>query len=636
MNYQTTKIKPLKSYPTFQFHAYTDSENLPADDVFKICILEIFRWLRLRLNNFSEIPAIIDVPEPENYRDFDECSLCSFSLSLGFNVSAVYIEKLGIWSFNITESDMGANIGTDTERLPVQGRIFSTDVALRKQKDFVEFGVRTTCSEPYDVTADCEVFRPTFVKVLSQNEDIGFRKKYRLDGRAFEVSTKNDAENLSGILGDEHFDMPVVLIAETELIESETELPEIQIPDTRKLQLDFGIGVDSFSSDNLSVDMSKAGIELKNSINVKKRSTSKQINRKATAGKARTELKRSETIDYQNLAKSLTGFALVCKINENCFKILKNKNGIDIRHGDVLVCCHGRITDEYKYPEFENRLMDFYKELKVNIKNSLKRNPYSFGNIAFISDARLLEIDEKRRASLTLEEECELLNQENDELKRQIKEYEQRNADIRFSSDELRMVQKRVKALENEYSEAKERELAAVKRYEMLEYAYRSSSEITAFYRQKAQFAAYFPTNKNEVCEWAEKEFSDTILIAPRAKSEMRKYSGALSVAMLCDGIYYLNGYARYRCGEISKEQLELYAEGYGWTAGGCGKEALKVRRDDYIATVDGVQYLLDQHIKYGVNSQQLIRIYFCWDELKRKVIIGYMPGHLATVKQST
>lgn len=107
MNYQTTKIKPLKSYPTFQFHAYTDSENLSADDVFKICILEIFRWLRLRLNNFSELPEILDVPEPENYRNFAECSLRSFSLNLGFSVSAVYIEKLGIWSFNITESDMG-------------------------------------------------------------------------------------------------------------------------------------------------------------------------------------------------------------------------------------------------------------------------------------------------------------------------------------------------------------------------------------------------------------------------------------------------------------------------------------------------------------------------------------------------
>ena len=41
MNYQPTEIKPLKRYPTFQFHAYTDSENLPADDVFKICFLEM-------------------------------------------------------------------------------------------------------------------------------------------------------------------------------------------------------------------------------------------------------------------------------------------------------------------------------------------------------------------------------------------------------------------------------------------------------------------------------------------------------------------------------------------------------------------------------------------------------------------
>ena len=34
---------------------------------------------------------------------------------------------------------------------------------------------------------------------------------------------------------------------------------------------------------------------------------------------------------------------------------------------------------------------------------------------------------------------------------RQIKEYEQKDTDIRFSSDELSMVQKRDKTLENEY-----------------------------------------------------------------------------------------------------------------------------------------------------------------------------------------
>ncbi len=95
--------------------------------------------------------------------------------------------------------------------------------------------------------------------------------------------------------------------------------------------------------------------------------------------------------------------------------------------------------------------------------------------------------------------------------------------------------------------------------------------------------------DKDDVCDWARKNFSGNIIIAPRAESALRKYSGAL-----------------------------------------------RIHRDDYEVLVDGDKYLLDMHIKYGVSSQVLVRIYFCWDEKTRKIVIGYMPEHLATATKST
>ena len=121
-----------------------------------------------------------------------------------------------------------------------------------------------------------------------------------------------------------------------------------------------------------------------------------------------------------------------------------------------------------------------------------------------------------------------------------------------------------------------------------------------------------------------------------KAKSEMKKYSGEMDVAMLCDGILYLYGYARYRKGEIDNNILDLYAENGKWQAEWCGVETLKVYKDDYTATADGRKYLMDMHIKYGVNPKRLIRIYFCWDESNKRIIIGHMPTHLATLKQNT
>ena len=135
MPYKTTKIKRIKSYPTYQFHAFTNSHKYIPEDVYKICILETFRWLKSRLNDFGEVPEEFNVPEPESYAEFDTACLHSFSINLGFSVDVVYIEEKGIWAFNITESDAGANIGTDSERLPVQGRTFSTDISFRLHND---------------------------------------------------------------------------------------------------------------------------------------------------------------------------------------------------------------------------------------------------------------------------------------------------------------------------------------------------------------------------------------------------------------------------------------------------------------------------------------------------------------------
>ena len=65
-------------------------------------------------------------------------------------------------------------------------------------------------------------------------------------------------------------------------------------------------------------------------------------------------------------------------------------------------------------------------------------------------------------------------------------------------------------------------------------------------------------------------------------------------------------------------------------------KETLQMRQCDYLATYKGTQYLHDQHIKYGVSAQVLLRVYFCWDEALKKLIFGYLPGHLPTVKKGT
>ena len=128
MPYTTTKIKAVKSYPTYQLHAESLAEKVSAEEVFKICILETYQWIRSRLESFDSIPVQLDMPSPDKYESLKLDELYSFSIDTGFTIDVVYVRSKKIWSFSITEPDMGANIGTENERQPVFGRSFCTDI----------------------------------------------------------------------------------------------------------------------------------------------------------------------------------------------------------------------------------------------------------------------------------------------------------------------------------------------------------------------------------------------------------------------------------------------------------------------------------------------------------------------------
>ena len=153
----------------------------------------------------------------------------------------------------------------------------------------------------------------------------------------------------------------------------------------------------------------------------------------------------------------------------------------------------------------------------------------------------------------------------------------------------------------------------------------------------RADLAASFPTEKDAILPWAEKQFSKNILFTQRARNSLRKFDGKPDCAIICDGILYLDAYARFRQGSLDSETFALYSERYCWNITFCGAEALRVYNHDYLAqTADGKKYLLNMHIKYGVKVQELVRIYFCWDDALQKVILGYLPDHLPTLKDPT
>ncbi|MBQ3918029.1 MAG: hypothetical protein II695_00005 [Oscillospiraceae bacterium] len=630
--YRTTKLHQLKSYPTYQFYARADSRKHTIDEVFRICVLHTLKWLRNRLSNFGEMPECICTPEPECFAEFDADRLASFSITEGAQIDVIYVEKSGIWSLKITEPDMGSNFGTETERQPVSGRTFITEISFCRQEEYVETGIRTICAEPSDTQADCEVFRLALVKALVRDANIRLMQSgYIIDGKPVSINSKAELDRFLTVFGDRARSMPLILFADTATVQAAPAVPaNADLP----LLSDAYISGLAPKKNEINLTIS-ADVDLKKPFmqkgGTKKKRAAATV--KPTAAPVKTKLPAPDAV---SVAARLVGFAMVATLDEGYFAQLQNKLHISPAYGEVIIISHQQVAERISYDSYRNDMAAFPDTLVNEMIQRHKRCSYSFGEVRFHSDAKLRDLQNKRHQTASLADKCNIYKQENDELKKRIKELTEQQRDMELSAEQLRSLNKRTaeleRALEDKTAEADALERDAAEKAD----AYRRSAELMQFYKDYTDLAERFPTDKNDVCDWAEKTFGGHLVITSRARNEMKKYNRALDISALCNGIVYLDAYVRYRRGELSAEALSLYSERRHWEAAGCGKEALKLHRDAYSVSVDGHTYILDQHIKRGIRSEELIRIYFCWDDADRTVVIGSMPEHLPTVKNST
>lgn len=641
--YQTTTIKQLKSYPTYQFHAFS-SAKCNTQDTFIICILETFKWLNYRMKGYENLPEELSMPLPDDYKNLDMDKLHSFSLDLGFQIDVVYVQKKGIWSFRITEIDPGANWGTPTERKPVQGRTFTTEISYRMHKDCVEVGVRTICSEPADTTENCEVFRPYIIKALIANSNVGLKYKYPIEGKAVDIESNANFEYLFSVIKDEKFDMPIVVVAEAGYkTEPQSELPDLKAladfksPFSAAKSFSFNLDISKSAVSKIQIDMSKVGNLCKSpqSLQIEKANKSKK-EKNDTAEKQVAVKAKLPSIDTATLAEKLAGFGIVVTVHEKHFEKLAYELNTKLDFGEIIIIHHRNIVHQQNYKSYSNEIENYHKILNKEVQILPKRAVYSFGSIKFTSDARIAELQDKNENNLTKNEKIELLTRENSELRQQLSDERKRSVDASLREETNRVYQKKIRQLEDENESLNSKYSKAVNDYSNILSSYNKMSDIISFYKSKSLVAAEFPTETAKVCDWLEDKFSEYFIVSPNAKNLMKKYSGSLDVALLCDGLLYLSGYVRYKRREISEDTLELYAQENNWSVDRCGTESVRVYPDIYSCNVGSKKYTLDYHIKYGVKSQQLIRVYFCWDDEIQKIIIGSMPGHLATVKQKT
>ncbi|MBP1543230.1 MAG: hypothetical protein J6A16_03960 [Oscillospiraceae bacterium] len=635
--YQVTALTHNRRYPTYQLHAQAINDTLPPQTVMNICVLETMSWLRRRLSKYSDIPAEIDLPEPEDYSGFDAGSLRSFHLNIGCTIDVVYSEQERLWAFCLEEADAGANIGAMNERAPVNGRKFETNIAFRINNDgCVEVGVQTICSEPDNTTAYCEVFRPSVVKALYRNKNVGLRHILNVTDSPIIIESAKDFQRVKDAAADPIRELPLVLITKPAAVRknkfAEIDVPEFDI--NSSLRSCFNTD-NSFIKRELKIDLEALGIE--NKLIARTVITKESADSNAPEiDETEPEMIVPETVDYEKLASSLAAFAFVCSVSDSCFESVQTALCRELSKGDILILYKGSMSEIVPFREISSDIRSAEKLLKSGITEYPKRRSIDWGDILFTADARLLDLQQRRQERLSHHDEIELMKTEISELSYKLKNAEELVRGMSSSEDENRLLRKKNSALERELIDCRSELAEKTSAFQADMERCKTILPRLEFYREKSRAAAIFPTEKDDIVAWVERSFSDTIILHKNAAASLKKYTRPLLTHILCDGLYFLNGYALYRQGRISETELAFYAEEYGWEVQGCGKEALKMFADDYSVTIDGQSQLLKYHIKYGVNPTNWVRIYFFYDKQTERVIVGYMPDHLPTISDKT
>lgn len=116
-------------------------------------------------------------PEPSAYLSVDNSCLPSLHINSGFLIDIVSLPDQGIWTLQITEPDLGSDLGNPQQvRQAVPGRVIETNVGFKISGAQLECGFQTVISDPVGTPQQAEVYRLAFIRRLVDHPDFGLKQ----------------------------------------------------------------------------------------------------------------------------------------------------------------------------------------------------------------------------------------------------------------------------------------------------------------------------------------------------------------------------------------------------------------------------------------------------------------------------
>lgn len=593
---KTTKLVFFRKYDTYQaLLEVIPKEGLSVKDCFSKVVLYIMRWFRNRLGDevFEKYPDIAylrsDYPLPEEYATFRIEDIHNIEGLNFLDLDTIYLPKKKAWIFRLDEPDNGQ------ERADIQGRTFKTEISVYQLEGSVTLGIRESCREPDKNKEDAFGYRPGFVRDIFYDEQLlvgeqGLGADYAFGVKPIKVNgkSKEGCENIyNNLISSKNRQMPILFIP------------------------------GDFYRDNKT--------------------------------------------DVNDKTASLVGYCHVVVWESTCRKLfetnMENEEFAEVAEEGQLIFYRTTANQEYPTDYYDGSAEGILSEIKSVAMHEPIRKRCDFGEFVFEPSAEdLIGVDDIEEAEKALAEEKRRLA-EIKELRQRLGDYERDNDNLQRMNDKLVAENKQYDKdhIKNTSDLIKQADIIAgleKKNAELLESNRRLEAEklqkdliIRGQQREEKERTLpllNIPTKKEGILSWIEEWYREEIEINPGAEKSFNDDNRNIDWHKFCMMIHYLAGYTKYRNGggpainphaarEYDPEEASIVVDPVS-----SGQGATEMYKDKYTITVNGEDVLLDMHIKSGKGSDSnMIRIYFYYSPELKKSVIGYMPGHLPTRKDS-
>lgn len=599
-------------YPAYQLSAYSDGTPDTADSRLVLGVLHILEWARTKFREF-EIPKAFLAPPPEDYLQVRLSDLESAHINEGYIVDTVCMPDHHLWAFRLIEPDLSVMWQNgEAVSAAVPGRIFETNIAFSVSGARVRCGVNVMVSEPEGVETPSRVFCPACVRQLAKDAGFGLISGYQIQDQLYELRTRDKLKMLRDYL--EYACLPAVIFCEAP---QRTLEPEREPATPAQFKMPSPGALPILPDMRPSLRMSDA--VLRNALQQRQEPFSETP---------------SLPPYIEKFVRSRIGYVHTFYLPNTQLERFGQMFRVSPEGGGALFAEPKRFGGGIRvFPGADENGEAFGKLMELS-RDYLRGKPVVYEQISFLNDAKLLQTKERKEAANSSEEIIALYEErisalesahanalmvKNETIDRQEKS-------INRLTEQLDSSDERMEGLREEYRKklalAEEREKMMVSRMKYLESL-----------RER-------PNSPKDLARWAEGRFAGRLVIHSRAKKMLQALSPKeIDMQLLCDSLEYLAfEYRDQKAGLMTREKADmLCAQKYNrpFVIAPCGSTSVEMFPEDYKITYDLGQngaprdVPLDWHLKIGNTAENLIRIYFLFDDRKKLVVVGSLPRHL-------